>query len=96
MASNTSGARIAQLVKAWISVLRIAGSSFTIGGVFFWHRPLASLSLHMASVGSDHHAKKYGGPNQWIRVKITPRLQKVHLSLFVKSSRISAGGSVNK
>ena len=31
---------------------------------------LASLSPQIASAGSDHHAKKDGGPNQWIRVKI--------------------------
>jgi len=39
--------------------LRIAGSSPTAGGVFFWYGPLANLSLTIASVGSDHHAKKW-------------------------------------
>jgi len=52
------GARIAQLVKAWIRNLRIADSSLTVGGVFDWYRPLASQSLHVASVSSDHHGKK--------------------------------------
>ena len=32
---DRSGARIAQLVKAWICNLRIAGSSLTTGGVLF-------------------------------------------------------------
>jgi len=32
-------------------------------GVFFWHEPLASLSLQIASLGSDHHEKENGGPN---------------------------------
>ena len=50
-------ARLAQLVKAWI-----AGSSPTAGGVFFWYGPLASFSLKIASVGSDHHTKKMEGP----------------------------------
>jgi len=52
-------ARIAQLVKAWICNLRVAGSSPTAGGVFFWYGPLASLSLQIARVGSDHHTKKW-------------------------------------
>ena len=43
----------------------------------------------MASVVSDHHAKKNWDPNQWIRVKIIPQPYKIHLSLFIKSSRIS-------
>ena len=55
------GARIAQLVKAWICNLRIADSSPTAGGVFFRYGPLASLSLQIASVGSDHHTKKIRG-----------------------------------
>jgi len=53
------GARIDQLVKAWICNLKIAGSSPIAGGVFFWYGPLANLSLQIASVGSDHHAKKW-------------------------------------
>jgi len=53
------GARIAQLVKAWTCNLWLAGSSPTVGRVFFWYGPLASLSLQIASVGSDHHAKKW-------------------------------------
>ena len=28
-------------------------------GVFFWYGPLASLSFQIASVGSDHHGKKW-------------------------------------
>jgi len=41
---------------------------------FFWYGRLASPSLQIASVGSEHHGKNNGGPNQWIiRVKVTPR-----------------------
>jgi len=54
--------RIAQLVKAWIRNLRIAGSSLTAGELFFGYGPLASLSFQIASVGSDHHAKKMEVP----------------------------------
>jgi len=43
------GARIAQLVKAWICNLRVAGLSFTAGGVFFRYGFLASLSLDKSS-----------------------------------------------
>jgi len=68
MACSTVGTRIAQLVKAWISILMIAGWSSTAGWVFFCYGPLASLSLHISNVGSNHHAKKWAG------VKITPRL----------------------
>ena len=50
--------RIAQWVKAWICNLRIAGLSPTAGWVFSWYGVLASLSLQIASVGSDHHAEK--------------------------------------
>jgi len=57
------GARIAQLVKAWICNLRITASSLTASGVFFWYGPLASLSLQIASVGSDNHDKKMEVPN---------------------------------
>ena len=46
---------IAQSVKAWICNLRIADSSLAAGGVFVWYGPLASPSLHVARVGSDHH-----------------------------------------
>ena len=57
-----------------------------------WYGPLASLSLQIASVASEHHGQNNGGPNQWIiRVEIAPRLLKIHLFLLVKSSRISAG-----
>jgi len=51
--------RIAQLVKAWICIRRIAGSSLTAGGVFFRYGPLTSLSVQIASVGSDYHGKKW-------------------------------------
>jgi len=58
-------------LKAWICILMIAGSSLTAGGVFVWYGPLASLSLRIASVASEHHDKNNGGPNQWIiRAKI--------------------------
>jgi len=83
---------IPQLVKSWICILRIVGSSLTVGGVFFWYEPLASFSLQMASMASKHRSKNDGGANQWIiRVKITPRLLKIQLSLLVKISRISVG-----
>jgi len=49
---------------------------------------LASLSLQIASVASEHHIENNGSPNQCIRVKITPQLSKIHLSFLVKSSRI--------
>ena len=40
--------------------------------VFFWYGPLASLSLQIANVDSDHHGKNNRSPRQWtIRVKIT-------------------------
>jgi len=58
------GARIAQLVKAWICNLRIASSSPTAGGVFFWYGPLEGLSLQIAIVGSDHHTKKMDVPTR--------------------------------
>ena len=44
------GARIAQLVKAWICNLRIAGSIPTAGGVFFWDGPIASHGLGSKSL----------------------------------------------
>jgi len=48
-----------------------------------------SLSHQIASVASEHHGKSNGGPNQWIiRVKITPRLSKIHLSFLINNSRI--------
>jgi len=57
-------------------------ASLTAGEVSFWNRPLASLSLQIASMVSKHHGKNNGGPNQWIvRLKITTRLLKIHLSL---------------
>ena len=42
--------------------------------VLFWYGTLASPSLQIASAGSEHHGKNDGGPNQWIKVKITPPL----------------------
>ena len=56
------GARLSRLAKS----LDIAGSSLTADGLFFWYGPLASLSLQIASVASEHHGEKNGGPNQWI------------------------------
>ena len=50
--------RIAQLVKAW-TCNSIAGSSLIAGGVFFWCGPLASPSLHVASVGSNPQVIKW-------------------------------------
>jgi len=38
---------------------------------------LASLSLRIASVASDHHGENNRGPYQWIiRINITPRFQR--------------------
>jgi len=88
---DNKGAKIAKLVKAWICNLRIAGSSLTACGVFFWYGPLESPSLQIASVASDHHGKNNGGRNRWIRSEIIPWLLKIHLSLHDKSSQISAG-----
>jgi len=56
--------------------------------MFFWYGPLASLSLQIASVASEHHDKNNGGSNQWItRVKITPQVLKIHLSFLLKVGR---------
>jgi len=63
------GGRIVQLVKAWICNLRIAGSSLTAGGVLFWYGPFASLSLQIASVDSEHHAKKMEVPTSGLGSK---------------------------
>jgi len=60
----TSGAKIAQLVKAWIHNLTFASSSPTAHGVFFWYRPLASPSVQIASVACKQHGENHGGPNQ--------------------------------
>ena len=61
-------------------------------GVFLVWAIIASCPLQNASVGLDHHCKNNGGSDQWImRVKITPRLLKIHLSLLEKSSSVSAG-----
>jgi len=81
---------MALLVKAWICNLRIAGSSLTAGEVLFWYGPLASLSFQIASVDSDHHAKRWRSQPA-IGVKIVAQLLKIHLSLLDKSSRISVG-----
>ena len=59
----------AQLVKAWICNLRIAGSSLIAGGVFFWYGPLASLPLQIASVSSDRHGKKMEAPTRGLGSK---------------------------
>ena len=83
-------ARIAQSVKAWFSIVRIAGSSLTVEGVFFWYGPLASLSPQIASVFRITTLKN-GGSNRWIRVKITPRLFRINLLILVKCSRILSG-----
>jgi len=85
---STIGSQDSSIVKKLgYCILRIAGSSLTADKVFFWYGPLASLSLQIASVASEQHGKNNRGPNQWIiRVKITPRLLKIHLSLLVKSS----------
>jgi len=70
--------------------LRVAGSSLTAGGVCFWYGPVANIMLQIASMASKQYGKNNGGPNQGIiGVKITPRLLKIRLSLFVRSSRIS-------
>ena len=43
-------------------------------------------------MASENPNKDNEGPNQGIiRVRITPRLLKIHLSLLDKSSRVSAG-----
>ena len=67
-------ARMAQLVKAWIFILRIAGSSLTSSG-----KPLTPNT----SVASDPHGKNNGGPSQWIiRIKISTRLLKITSTTF--------------
>jgi len=57
------------------------------GEVLFWYGSLATPSLQIASVAPEHDGKNNGGPNKWIiRVKITPQLSEIHLSLLAKSS----------
>jgi len=59
---------------------------------FLWYGPLASLSLQIGSVASEHHGKNNGGPNQWIvKVQITPPLLKIHLPLLEKRSGVLTG-----
>ena len=53
---------------------------------------LYSPSSQIASVVWEHHSENNGGLSQWIiRVNITPRLLKIHLSLLVKSNQVSVG-----
>ena len=40
----------------------ITGSSRTAGVVFFWYRPLASLSLQIATMNTDRRDKKMEAP----------------------------------
>jgi len=89
---RSKGASIAQLVEN--PDLQSIDHRFSpyCRWVLSWYGLLVRLSLQIASVASEHHGNNNGGPNQWIiRVKITARLLKVHLSLFDKSSRVSAG-----
>ena len=66
--------------------------SSSLRGVFFWYGPLASLSLQIAYVASEHCGKNNESPNRWIiTTKITPRLLKIHRSLLNKGSRVSVG-----
>jgi len=44
----------------------------------------------------EHHSKSNGDPNQWIRIKIIPRLSRIHLSRVVKIHGILGGCRVNK
>lgn len=46
----------------------------------------AILSLQFLGKTLDHHGKNDGGPNHWIKVKITPQ---IHLFLLKKSGRFS-------
>ena len=72
-------------------------SNLTASEVCFWYGPLASPSLQIASVALEYHGKNNWGPNQWIvRVKITPRLLKIHLAFLNKSSWILDGLCVNE
>jgi len=77
--------------KTRICIQWITGSSLAADGEFFWYGPLATPSLQIASMGSDHCDKKNGGPNRWISCKITPRSLKIRLSLFEKSDQFLAG-----
>jgi len=60
---------MAQSVKAWSCILRVAGSglSHCRWGCF----PGWAFSKPLTSVGSEHHGKNNGGLNQWIGVEIT-------------------------
>jgi len=64
--------------------------------VSLWYWPLARLgSLQITSVAMKHLGRYNGVPNQWIGVKITSQLSKIHLSLFslraVEFSEFPAG-----
>jgi len=61
------------------------------GGVFFWYGLLASFSLQIASVASEHYGENKGGIDQWIRSGWLLKIIKINRSLLVKSSQISAG-----
>ena len=56
---DSQEARIAQLGKSVELQLWIVGSRLTADGAFYWYGPLSSPSLHVASVGSDHHGAKW-------------------------------------
>jgi len=67
-------------------MLRIAGLNLI--AIIFLFGPLARLSLQTLSVALEHLDKNYGGPShRIIRVKLTARLLKIHLSLLVKANR---------
>jgi len=55
-------ARRALSVKAQICNLIFVGSSLTADGVFFWYGPLASLSLQIDNMASDHYGNKMEVP----------------------------------
>jgi len=42
-------------------------------------------NYYCGSITLDRHCKNNGGPNLWIRVKITPLFLKIHLSLLEQS-----------
>jgi len=75
-----------------IRILRISGSILTVGGVSFWYGPLASLSLQIASVASEHHSKN-NERSQPVKNLGQDHLAvvKTHLSLLDKISHFPAG-----
>jgi len=78
-AATLWGLGIPQLGGAQCCSLWIVSLSPTAGGLFSSHGPLASTSLQIASVGSDHHGKTLRSqPVDEVQDHFT-----IHLSLLI-------------